>query len=159
MKFCPECGTSLLPKSFDQRTRMACPACNFVDWDNWMNIAVVVIAYNDQHQFAMVRMKSQQAGKLTFPQGFRELGETLEEAARREYLEEAGHQLSNLKLHDIYEDDAKRLIWISFTAQLGAGEFRENEETSELVFFSPSNPPAQETLRGHLTQRLLASIL
>ena len=159
MKYCPECSALLEPRNIDQKQRLACARCNFIDWDNWMNVAVVVVAYNEQKEFAMVRMKSQQSGTLTFPQGFRELGETLEEAAQREFLEEAGFHIHDLSLHDIYVDDTKRLLWISFTAQLGTGEFRENEETSELVFFSSANPPAKETLRGHLTQRLLASIL
>jgi hypothetical protein len=51
-----------------------CSACQFIDWDTWMNVAAVVVAYKEDQEFAMVRMKNQQAGTLTFPQGFRELG-------------------------------------------------------------------------------------
>ncbi len=69
------------------------------------------------------------------------------------------YELENLKLYDIYEDDAKRLLWVSFTAKLGAGEFHENEETGELLFFSPDSLPVSEMLRGPLTERLLRQFI
>jgi ADP-ribose pyrophosphatase YjhB (NUDIX family) len=124
-----------------------------------MNVAVVVVAYNAKNEFAMVRMKSQQPGTLTFPQGFRELGESLDEAARREALEETGHQVEGLELYSIYIRDDKRLVWIVYQGTLGKGEFVENEETSELLFFSPDTPPPFDNLRGSLTEKLLHDIL
>ena len=124
-----------------------------------MNVAAVVVAYNDNAEFAMVRMKDQEAGTLSFPQGFRELGETITQTAQREFLEETGYQVENLELYDIYTSDPKRLIWIIYTGTMGKGNFRENAETSELLFYSKACPPAFDNLRGHLTKRLLQSIL
>ena len=124
-----------------------------------MNVAAVVVAYNSNAEFAMVRMKNQQAGTLTFPQGFRELGETISQTAQREFLEETGHRVEDLKLYDIYISDPKRLIWIIYTGTLGKGSFTENEETSELLFYSKATPPAFDNLRGHLTKRLLQAII
>lgn len=159
MSFCPHCGTKLVERVLDDHSRMACDNCGFVDWDNWMNVAVVVVAYNAKNEFAMVRMKSQQAGTLTFPQGFREVGETLIEAAQREMLEEAGHYIEDIELYRIYTLDSKRLVWIVYKARLGQGEFVENEETEELLFFSRDNPPPLDNLRGHLTEGLLQELL
>jgi ADP-ribose pyrophosphatase YjhB (NUDIX family) len=124
-----------------------CSACQFIDWDTWMNVAAVVVAYKEDQEFAMVRMKNQQAGTLTFPQGFRELGETITETAQREFLEETGHHAINLKLFDIYTSDTKRLIWIIYTATLGKGTFRENPETSELLLYSKTNPEPPRVYR------------
>ena len=159
MNFCPNCGAKLVEQLIDDHKRQVCSNCQFIDWDNWVNVAVVVVAYNTNNEFAMVRMKNQQSGTLTFPQGFRELGETLSEAAQREMLEETGCQVENLKLYDIYTSDPKRLVWIIYKATLSHGSFIENDETSELLFFSKDNPPPFDNLRGYLTQRLLQSIL
>ena len=159
MNYCPQCGNKLTERSIDNRRRMTCPNCQFIDWDNWMNVAAVVVAYNDNTEFAMVRMKNQQAGTLTFPQGFRELGETISQTALREFLEETGYQVQNLELYDIYTSDPKRLIWIIYIGTLGKGSYTENAETSELLFYSKTNPPAFDNLRGHLTKRLLNAIL
>lgn len=157
--YCPNCGNPLVDQVIDGHTRRACSGCSFVDWNTWMNVAVVVIAWNQAGEFAMVRMKSQQTGTLTFPQGFRELGESLPEAAQREFREETGYQVGDLKLYDIYTDDVKRFIWVSFTGTLGEGCFRENEETSELILFKPEAPPPDDVLRGPLTRRLLHALL
>jgi 8-oxo-dGTP pyrophosphatase MutT (NUDIX family) len=109
----------LIEKTLEDLPRMACDACGFIDWNNWMNPAAVVVAFNEQNEFAVVRM--QEDGTLSFPQGYRELGETVIEAARRETLEEIGYAVHDLKLYDIYEMDSKRLLWIIFTARLGEG--------------------------------------
>ena len=159
MNFCPQCGTKLVRKQLNDNEKMMCPACNFIDWDTWMNVSVAIVAYNQNAEFAMVRMKSQQAGTLTFPQGYRELGETLDEAAKREYKEETGYDIENLHLTTIYTSDAQRLVWVAYKAQLGAGEFIPNEETSEFLFFSKASPPPLDNLRGHLTRRLLEEIM
>jgi NADH pyrophosphatase NudC (nudix superfamily) len=159
MRYCPQCGAKLGERLINDRKRTMCSACQFIDWDTWMNVAAVVVAYKEDQEFAMVRMKNQQAGTLTFPQGFRELGETITETAQREFLEETGHHAINLKLFDIYTSDTKRLIWIIYTATLGKGTFRENPETSELLLYSKTNPPQFDELRGSLTRRLLGEIL
>ncbi len=159
MSFCPHCGTRLGKHILDGRPRMVCDECGFVDWDNWMSVAVVVVAYNAKNEFAMVRMKSKQAGTLTFPQGFWELGETLSEAAKREMLEETGYRIKDLALYRIYTSDAKRLVWIAYKAKLDGGSFVENEETEEMLFFSQDNPPPFNNLRGHLTEGLLRELL
>jgi 8-oxo-dGTP pyrophosphatase MutT (NUDIX family) len=87
------------------------------------------------------------------------LGESLSEAARREALEETGHQVEDLNLYNIYIRDDKRLVWIVYQGTLGKGKFIENEETSELLFFSHDMPPPFDNLRGPLTRRLLHAIL
>ncbi len=159
MNYCPQCGTALVQHDIDLRSRMSCPSCQFIDWDNWMNVAVVVVAYTENSEFVMVRMKRQQPGTLSFPQGFREFGESPVQAAQREFIEESGHQVEALQLYDLYVSDPQRLVWIIYTGRLGAGHFHENPETLELLFYSNAAPPPDDMLRGNLTKRLLQELL
>ena len=155
MRFCPECGNELSERTVDGgAVRLACD-CGFVDWDNWVYPGVGVVARDDQGRFAMVRMKGALAGKLSFPSGYRDLGETLEEAAAREFGEETGHAVHDLELFRVYTRDDKRILWVVYEGRLGAGCFRENPETSEMLLFSPELPPPDAELRGPLTRRLL----
>lgn len=158
MKFCPDCG-SLLKEHLENKQVIRKCNCGFIDWDNWVNIATVVACYNSKNQFVMVRLKGNEKGKVTFPGGYRDLGETLEEAAKREFFEETGYVIDNLNLFKFYTRDDLRLVWVVFTAQLGSGEFIVNSETDEMLFFSKENLPRIEDLRGELTAKLLQDLL
>lgn len=71
---------------------------------------------------------------------------------------ETGYQIDNLKLFNVYTKDDARLVWIVFTASLCSGQFIENSETEEILFFSRNNPPTNEDLRGELTKKLLQDL-
>ncbi len=158
MKFCPDCG-ALLKEHLEAKQVIKKCNCGFIDWDNWVNVATVVVCYNSNNEFVMVRLKSNEKGKITFPGGYRDLGETLEEAAKRELFEETGYAIDKLNLFKVYTRDDLRLVWVVFTAQLGSGEFIENSETDEVLFFSKENLPRIEDLRGELTAKLLQDLL
>jgi len=158
MKFCPECGNILKDKIIDEKVIKACN-CGFIDWDNWVNIGVVVVAYNENNEFAMVTLKGEEENKITFPGGYRGLGESLEQAAEREFFEETGHKVNNLELFKVYTNDEKRLIWVVFKGKIGEGTFIENSETKEIQFYSVENPPNKKKLRGPLTESLLSDVI
>lgn len=157
MKFCPECGIEL-GELLNEVKKKSCK-CGFIDWDNWVNIGVVTVAYNENKEFAMVTLKGNEENKITFPGGFREMGESLEEAAAREYFEETGYEINNLELFRVYTYDEKRLIWVAFRGELGKGEFIENTETKAINFHSKDNLPNEDYLRGPLTRRLYKEII
>lgn len=158
MRFCPDCGLELKEQLIDKKVVKRCQ-CGFIDWDNWVNISTVVVCYNSNNEFVMVKLKGNEIGKVTFPGGYRNLGETLETSAKREFFEETGYEIDSLKLFKVYTRDDIRLVWIVFTANLCSGQFIENSETEEILFFSPSNLPADEDLRGELTKKLLYDVL
>lgn len=158
MRFCPNCGSELKEELFDKKVLKKC-SCGFIDWDNWVNVSTVVVCYTNNNEFIMVRLKGIEKGKITFPGGYRDLGETLEEAAKREFFEETGCEIDNLKLFKVYNRDDIRLIWVVFTANLCGGQFIENSETEEVLLFSHSNLPNMQDLRGELTKKLLRDVI
>ena len=158
MIYCPVCGKKLEVSEIENHKIKRC-SCGYIDWDNWVNLSAVSVCYNEKNEFMMVRMKGKSQGKITFPGGFRNLGESLEEAAKRECFEESGHLIDHLELYKVYTKDDLRLVWVVFKAKITGGQFIENNETDSISFYSKANPPDFLKLRGSLTEGLLKDLL
>jgi NADH pyrophosphatase NudC (nudix superfamily) len=159
MNFCPRCGSSLIDAIIDNDRVKQCNNCTYIDWNNWIYISAVVVAYNHSNEFLMVKLKGKEQGKITFPGGFRNLGETLEEAAIREFYEETGIKIKNVELYKAYTKDEQRLVWIVYKAKIEQIVFRENDEVSEILFVSKQKPIDTKYLRGTLSEKLYFEIL
>lgn len=158
MDYCPVCGMKLEPSEIENHKIKKCE-CGYIDWDNWVNLSAVSVPYNDQGEFMMVHLKGKSLGKITFPGGFRNLGESLEEAAIRECYEESGYTIDHLELYKIYTKDDLRLVWVVFKAHILSGSFIENNETVKVSFHSLHNLPSFDKLRGSLTKQLLTDLI
>mmetsp|Transcript_132483 Transcript_132483/g.411904 ORF Transcript_132483/g.411904 Transcript_132483/m.411904 type:complete len:185 (-) Transcript_132483:129-683(-) len=81
------------------------------------------------------RKGSHGAGKLAFPGGHLEVGETWDQCARREVLEETGLELRATRhvwtTNDIMEADQKHYITIFMTGELPPGGVPENREPNK----------------------------
>lgn len=119
----------------------------------------MVAAYNDKNEILMVKLKGKEAGKITFPGGYRNLGETLEEAAKREFYEETGMKINDLELFKVYSKDEQRLVWVAYKAKLEESNFIENNEVSEIFFASPESQINKENFRGKLTEQLFSDLM
>ena len=91
--FCPRCGQPLpSPGSHPAR----CTHCQFVHYFSPIAAVGAVLSRADGHVLLLVRGKQPRAGSWCLPGGFVDVGESLEEAARREVLEETGWQPQRL---------------------------------------------------------------
>lgn len=158
MNFCPNCGSRLIDAIVDENQVKKCDQCHYIDWNNWVNISCVVVAYNQDNEFLMVILKGKEEGKITFPGGYRNLGETLEEAAKREFYEETGMLVDQLELFKIYTDDAQRLVWIVYKGKIEQLTFKENNEVSDVIFVNQDTEIEIEKLRGNLSKQLLLDL-
>lgn len=157
MNFCPQCGKKLeLEKLIEDKTYKAC-SCGYIDFDNWVNVSAVIYAQNDDHQVLMIRMRKNHT--YTFPGGFRDLGETLEEAARRECLEETGFIVDHLQLFHTATLDASRLVWVVFKADIIGGHKTLNDEVDDILFVDIKDLENIEPMRGPLSSGLLKKIV
>lgn len=72
------------------------------------------------------------------PGGLVEIGETVEQAVRREMKEETNLELENLKLFGVYSDPARdprfHVVSIVFTAD-GVGELKEGDDAKHARVF------------------------
>jgi ADP-ribose pyrophosphatase YjhB (NUDIX family) len=108
------------------------------------------IVFDKENRVLMQRRSDN--GQWGFPGGFMELGESVQETAKREVYEETGLQLDHLELFGIYSGpqydttfsngDQVSLVLIFFICKEYKGELVEsNEESMQNKFFSLEGLP------------------
>jgi len=93
---CPRCGSPDL--AFDGVNRFSCGACAFVFYHNTAAAVGIILTVDDQDgSILLLRRAVEPArGMLDFPGGFVDPGESIEDALKREILEEIGSIVSDL---------------------------------------------------------------
>jgi 8-oxo-dGTP diphosphatase len=82
------------------------------------------------------------------PGGGMEAGETVEEAMRREVLEETGLIVEVERLVGVYSKPQKQEVVLTFLCQVTGGQLTATEESRECRFFLPADMPVN-TLPKH----------
>jgi 8-oxo-dGTP diphosphatase len=137
VRFCPRCGaeaTVSFPRS------ISCPACGYGAYYNPKPVAAA-IPFDDEGRIVLLRRAFDPgAGLWTFPGGFVDLGESVEDAARREGVEEIGVELDLGELVGVYSHADDHVVLIVFQARCKA-EPRTSEEATEVRAFAPDEVP------------------
>lgn len=144
-RYCMHCGerlTSAVPEG-DNRRRLVCVECGFVHYINPRPVAGVLAVRADGKLLLTRRAIEPRVGSWVFPGGFMDVGETAEEAAARETLEEACLVVANLSLLGVYTRIEPGVVVIVFEAQ-AVGEAEAGDETSEVRWFAPGEIPWDE---------------
>lgn len=155
MNYCPKCGKMLHEKNVDNANVKVCLNCDFIDWNNWVNVACVTIAVNKNKEVLLVELSGKEEGKYTFPGGYRNLGESLEEGAIREFYEETGMKVHDLELYKVFSKDENRLIWVVFKGIVDESAFIENSETKKAFFIKSVDEVDLDKMRGNLSKKVL----
>lgn len=101
----------------DDRVRRICTRCNFIDYVNPKIVAGAVIV-KDERILICRRAIEPRKGFWTLPAGFMEEGESVEEGARREAMEEAGAEIALDGLIGVYSVPRISQVQIIFRAHL-----------------------------------------
>lgn len=115
-------------------------------------IMVVAGAFVFDKENRVLMQKRSDNGQWGFPGGFMDLGESVQDTARREVYEETGLKLEELELFGIYSGpqydktfsngDQVSLVLISFICKQYSGELVEsNEESIQNKFYSLKELP------------------
>ena len=94
-KFCPNCASQNF--TYENNFKFNCHNCDFVLYHNIAAAVSIIFTFEDKVLFT-VRNVDPDKGKLDFPGGFIDPGETAEEAACREIKEELGLTISESDL-------------------------------------------------------------
>lgn len=119
----------------DDRERLVCDDCGFVWYQNPIIVVGTVPIWKDQ--VALVKRSIEpRLGFWTIPAGFMEVGETVQEGAIRETMEEAETNVELDGLLAIYNIIAVRQVHIFFRARLPAPEVGAGHECSDAGLFT-----------------------
>jgi ADP-ribose pyrophosphatase YjhB (NUDIX family) len=105
-------------------------------------VGVGVVLFKADHVLLVRRARPPLLGSLSFPGGAQELGETVEEAARRELREETGLEAGPLRLAahvDVIDRDGDGRVRFHYTVldltgEWISGELRPGGDVSEALF-------------------------
>jgi 8-oxo-dGTP diphosphatase len=141
--FCPICGTPLEVRHDGQSHRPACVHCARFYYSNPVPAACCFIAQGDTLLLAQ-RAVEPCRGQWTLPGGFIELGETSEEAARREILEETGLIVHDLRLIGVSTRQSLvsgAVMVLGYIAGHWEGTPSPDSDAMALQFFAPHERP------------------
>lgn len=144
-RFCMQCGqrlTSAVPEG-DTKRRLVCIDCGFVHYINPRPVAGVIPVREDGRILLTRRDIEPRRGAWGFPGGYMDVGETVEEAAMRETLEEAHLEVADLALIGVYTRSGPGVVVIVYEA-VAVGEASPGHETSEVGWFTPAEIPWDE---------------
>ena len=135
--FCSQCGSKVEEKipQGESLLRAVCVSCQTIHYQNPKIVAGCIPEW-DQHILLCRRAIEPRMGLWTFPAGFMEMGESTEEAAARETLEEAKADVEITSLYAVYSLRHVSQVYVVFRGQLRAREFGVGDESSEVELVS-----------------------
>ena len=122
---------SLRTPDGDERERLVCDRCGFVDYRN-PKIVVGAVVRHEGRVLLCRRAIEPRRGFWTIPAGYLELNETPEDGARREAREEAGADLAIERLLAVYSVPRISQVQLIFRARLADRKLEPGVETLEL---------------------------
>lgn len=142
MNYCPECGGRLAERFVpaEGRPRLVCQACGEVFYQN-PKVVAATITHRDGQVFLLRRGVPPGWGLWGLPAGYVEIGETVEDAARRETREEIGLEVEIQRLFNVYSRPGSPIVNIVYLARVIGGELRAGGEALAVGAFLPEEIP------------------
>lgn len=124
----------------DTRTRLVCPDCGYVEYDN-PKIVVGAVCFWESGVLLCRRAIAPARGLWTYPAGFMELGESTAEGAAREVWEEAQARVAVESLLGVYEIPHINQVNIIYRAQMLGPDFAPGPESEAVALFGWEDIP------------------
>lgn len=135
-KFCPDCGEKLVLKPIgDEGDVPFCEKCSR-PWFDMFSSAVIVLIVNEYGEAVLLKQNYMSDKYMVLVSGFIKPGESAEETARREVMEEVGLKLDDLKLISTYWFAQKDMMMIGFIAHAKKAGLKLSEEVDEARWVS-----------------------
>ena len=140
--YCIKCGGKTKSDIIngDNIPRNRCEACNYIHYIN-PKIIVGALPYKYDRVLLCKRDIYPGFGKWTLPSGFMEMGESLEQGAKREAKEEANLKLNLNMLYGTYSIPRIGQVLFIYIANIINEDFRAADETIEVKLFGVSEIP------------------
>ncbi len=141
-RYCPQCATPLEPRRGKpgEPERLACPACDFVHYPDPKLAAGCIVELPEGIVLAR-RGIEPGYGAWVYPGGYVDRGETVEEAARRETLEEVCLEVRIGRQVGLYSYPGQTVVVAVFEAACTGGVLHAADECLEARPFAPQEIP------------------
>jgi len=145
VRFCPLCGAGLerRPVGPEQRLEQVCPGCEFVYYLGQKVVAATIPAA-DGRVLLTRRAIHPAHGKWTFPGGYVDWGEPVEQAAIRETLEETGLSVELGSLIGVYSYAAAPVVIVVYEARVTSGSITTCHEADRVEWMATHEIPWDE---------------
>jgi ADP-ribose pyrophosphatase YjhB (NUDIX family) len=145
MKYCSQCGSQVevtIPAG-DNRPRHVCTACGTIHYQNPKVVVGCIPVWEDRILLCR-RAIEPRYGLWTLPAGFMENGETSQQGAARETLEEACARVEVQALYTLFNLPHIDQIYLLFRSRLLDLDFAAGEESLEVQLFEETEIPWEE---------------
>lgn len=153
-KFCPRCGNEA---QVDYPHSITCPNCGYGAYYNPKPVAAAIPTDAKGRVHLLRRGFDPGKGLWTFPGGFVDLGESVEQAAQREAHEELEIDIEIRRLVGVYSKAGERVVLVVFEAKT-LDVPQATDEATEVRAFAPDEIPWDE-LAFWSTERALRDFL
>ena len=153
-RFCPRCGA---PATVDYPRSISCATCGYGAYYNPKPVACAIPV--DAGGRLLLLRRGFEPGKdlWTFPGGFVDLGESVEQAAKREVREELRIEIELGGLVGVYSRAIDRVMLVVYAAT-ALGDPQPTPEAPEIAAFAPADIP-WDRLAFWSTERALKDFL
>ncbi len=132
--YCHRCGSATRPQMWEGRLRPVCGNCGAVVFLDPKVVAGVLVTL--EGKLVMIKRNLEPGmGKWTFPAGFVDRGEVVEEAAVREVWEETGLQVELTRLVGLYSRTGDTNILVVYEGRVVGGSLEAGDEAQEAGLF------------------------
>jgi ADP-ribose pyrophosphatase YjhB (NUDIX family) len=145
IKHCRACGSAVLYRTpaDDNRDRATCTACETIHYENPVNVVGTLPVFEDKVLLCRRNIEPR-LGLWTLPAGFMELGETTEEGALRETIEEAGARIELEGLFSMLNVVRAGQVHLFYRARMLDTHLDPGPETIEARLFVEDEVPWDE---------------
>lgn len=140
VRFCPRCAA---PADVEFPRRMTCPSCGYGAYYNPKPVACTIPRDASGRVILLRRGFAPGRGLWTFPGGFVDLGESVEQAALRETMEELVLEVTLDGLVGVYSRPNDRVVLVVFAAT-AHGVPKLTPEATEVRAFAREDIPYDE---------------
>lgn len=155
-RFCGKCGKEMV--EIEHETVKSCPSCGFLSYPRLAPAVIMSVIWDNK--ILMGRAASFPKGMYSPLSGFVEPGETLEEAVRREVMEEAEIDVTTIQYVASQPWPFPQSLMIGFTTKYQGGTIRvDKTELEDARWFTadsmPEVLPSQMSISRTLVDKFL----
>ena len=155
-QFCGRCGTKTT-QSIEQFA-MVCSSCGYTQYPK-VNPCVITIITRGDDEILLAKNARNKTQMYSLIAGFVEVGETLEDAVRRETLEEVGLHIKNIKYLASQPWPFPSNLMVAFKADYHAGQIElQQDEISDAKFFKFDQLP-EIPFKGSIAYAMIMHII